>query len=190
MQPAARVALAILSLPLLAQALTPAPALALTGNIYGYQQAATCQPGKATCYWGPARIVLTVGDSVTWRNASGVHGVSPLNTLGTRWPANCTSKDIGAAGYSCTFGAAGNYVYWCRRHGQLMTGTIAVVTPGRPTVVAPPSSSPSPSPKTSAAGSNKSGAPDPVMPTLVVLVALVAVFIGVRALRQQRRKRR
>lgn len=74
--------------------------------------------------FGPSKITVKKGTTVTWTNEDGVnHDVTPTNES-----AAFEGSDLFGKGesYSFTFNAVGNYSYYCSPH-PYMKGTVEVV---------------------------------------------------------------
>ena len=75
--------------------------------------------------FSPGTITITVGETVTWRWATGAvgHNVTPDN--GTI-PAGEGNLFSAPHDYSYTFTQVGTYTYHCAAHGAAMSGTVVV----------------------------------------------------------------
>jgi plastocyanin len=93
--------------------------------------------GTTRHYWTPPLLEVQPGASVAFSNPTGVsHGIEWVSTPGGA-PSCTPSVPVGnsaaasAAKWSgsCTFAAAGSYVYYCTVHGAAMSGRITVAAP-------------------------------------------------------------
>jgi LPXTG-motif cell wall-anchored protein len=83
-------------------------------------------------FYDPSSTTVSVGDTVTWTNhGQAPHSVTAQNGSFDSSP-NCPSGDCLENGesYSHTFNSAGTFAYFCRVHGQAMSGTVVVESSG------------------------------------------------------------
>lgn len=75
----------------------------------------------------PPVLTVTVGRTVAWRNeGSNPHTVtsgSPTSSPGALFDSGTLNN---AGGFTFIFRETGNYQYFCRIHGAMMSGTIQV----------------------------------------------------------------
>src|SRR5438445_1703378 len=74
-------------------------------------------------YWSPSSATINSGQSVSWANASGTHG---LKTLSGPWPSSCQSAPDPV---TCTLTSPGTYNFECYYHLSAMTGSVTVNAP-------------------------------------------------------------
>jgi plastocyanin len=105
---------------------------AVTGTV-------NAESNTATCYyncWSPAQVTVVSGDSVTFKNSSGVmHGVvweagNPATPTCNGVPVNSSETSFNG---TCTFSQAGTYNFYCYVHGKNMSGGITVNANGTTT---------------------------------------------------------
>ncbi len=91
----------------------------------GGETAIVAVSGPPINKFSPATITITVGETVTWRWATGAvgHNVTPDN--GTI-PAGEENLFSAPHDYSYTFTQAGTYTYHCAAHGAAMSGIVVV----------------------------------------------------------------
>jgi LPXTG-motif cell wall-anchored protein len=81
-------------------------------------------------FYSPASVTISVGDTVTWTN----NGAAPHTATADNGsfdsspgcPANVDACLQPGDTYSHTFSAAGTFGYFCKVHGQSMSGTVVV----------------------------------------------------------------
>jgi plastocyanin len=146
-----------------------------------------CAPSFAN---GVCTTTISAGDSVTWTVAQGVHTVTQCDSTHTTCPLP-GGFDSGllqtAQTFSWTFGAAGDFAYYCAIHPTEMRGVISVVaaptdTPA-PTPTLAPDATGSVSPAMSPAAAPRSGgrAPSDGLPLQALLLAVGGVLAVVGA---------
>lgn len=114
-------------------------ALALACALGAARSAAaiTPQPVQIVNFaFAPSNQTVEAGGAVEWTNQDGSKHTVTFNTL----PIDSGDLDTGDK-FSTTFGAVGQYTYYCARH-SFMIGTITVVSSQSPT----PTTEPSPQP--------------------------------------------
>lgn len=142
---------------------------------------------------GVCTTTITAGDSVTWTMVQGIHTVTQCDSAHVTCPAP-GGFDSGVLEpteqFSETFGAAGDYAYYCALHPTEMRGVISVVaaptdtpapTPTQTPTLSPaqtPDATGSVSPTTSPAAVPRSGggAPGGDLPPQALLLALGGVL--------------
>jgi len=99
--------------------------LGVGGGGGGGETAIVAVSGPPINKFSPATITIKVGETVTWRWATGAvgHNVTPDN--GTI-PAGEENLFSAPHDYSYTFTQAGTYTYHCAAHGAAMSGTVVV----------------------------------------------------------------
>jgi plastocyanin len=143
-------------------------------------------------FYDPATVTVTVGETVTWTNNGQLsHTVTADNGSFDSSP-NCPTviTDCMESGdsYSQSFNSAGSFDYFCKVHGQSMSGTVVVQAGG---------TSPSPGDGDGdgdGGGSGDGGAlpstgPGPFGQLLAPLGALLLVMAGLVFRLSGRRKR-
>ena len=94
-------------------------------------------------FFNPEDIRINAGDTVRWTWNGSPHTVTSGNCCGSDnvfcspSDANCDNSAISGTGtvYTHTFNTPGFYPYFCRPHGDAMTGTITVDPVGTPTTI-------------------------------------------------------
>lgn len=125
------------------------PAAAAGHSFVGYGPGGVAACGANYC-WAPGTATINTGDSVTFSNGAGFHG---LNEVSGPWPASCPQGNVG----SCTLTAAGTYAYNCSIHGDAMKGRITVQGSAPPPP--PPTATPAPTQSTVPAPTHSQPAP-------------------------------
>jgi LPXTG-motif cell wall-anchored protein len=142
--------------------------------------AATSNVSIGDNFYSPETVTIQVGDAVAWtHNGQAPHSVTASNGSFDSSPG-CPG-DINACmqngdAYSHTFNSAGSFGYYCKVHGQSMSGTVVVegtgTSPG-------PSSSGTPLPNTGASPAT----------TMLVIAGLGLLLVGGAVLFAARRRR-
>ena len=81
-------------------------------------------------FYSPASVTISAGDTVTWTN----NGAAPHTVTADdgsfdsspNCPANIDACLQAGDTYSHTFSSAGTFGYFCKVHGQSMSGTVVV----------------------------------------------------------------
>jgi len=97
----------------------------LGGGGGGGETAIVAVSGPPNNKFSPATITINIGETVTWRWATGAvgHNVTPDNGTIPAGEANLFSAPHDD---SYTFTQAGTYTYHCAAHGPAMSGTVVV----------------------------------------------------------------
>jgi LPXTG-motif cell wall-anchored protein len=81
-------------------------------------------------FYSPASVTISAGDTVTWtNNGAAPHTVTADNgsfDSSPNCPADTDACLQGGDTYSHTFSSAGTFGYFCKVHGQSMSGTVVV----------------------------------------------------------------
>jgi LPXTG-motif cell wall-anchored protein len=83
-------------------------------------------------FYSPATVTITEGDTVTWtNNGQAPHSVTADNGSFDSSPS-CPAAGCMENGdtYSHTFSSGGTFDYFCKVHGQSMSGTVVVEAAG------------------------------------------------------------
>jgi hypothetical protein len=84
-------------------------------------------------YWNPTNVVINAGDTVMWTNLAMAHSVNPAT--GSPEPF-CGTGTNNISSCTVTFTTPGTFPYDCFDHFQTMTGSVIVLPPLSPPVVA------------------------------------------------------
>ncbi len=146
---------------LVALALSGVAALALAGSVLAANASVRITESNNRYSFGPAKVFVNVGQSVTWTNGS-----DAPHTVTSNSGTELASSTLNAgATFSHTFSTTGSFPYHCSVH-LYMKGTVVVLAAG----VTPPATDtaePPAAPQTSPVG-------------LLAVLALVVGFIAAR----------
>ena len=87
----------------------------------------------APFYWNPTNVVINTGDTVMWTNLQNIHSVNPAT--GSPEPF-CGTSTNEISSCTVTFQNQGTFPYDCYQHLPTMTGSVVVLPPLIPPVVA------------------------------------------------------